>query len=134
LTGNLWVADVGDLAFEEIDIVTSGKNYAWPHCEATFPSGCEQAGDVDPIFIYAHGGSCPGEAGFPVLGSCILAGAFARSGFGSGLDGHYFFGDCTSSNVYHAVPNATRNGFTATPQVIVSSAQTPSDFAFGPDG
>jgi aldose sugar dehydrogenase len=47
--GNLWVADVGDLAFEEIDIVTSGDNYGWPHCEATRPTGCEQPGDVDPI-------------------------------------------------------------------------------------
>jgi glucose/arabinose dehydrogenase len=132
-TGNLWVADVGDLAFEEISIVTAGSNYAWPHCEATFPTGCEQPGDIDPFFLYSHGGGCPGEAGVPSLGTCIIGGAFAGSGFGAGLDGHYFFGDCTSSNVYHAVPNGTRNGFTGAPQLIVSGAQTPSDFAFGPD-
>src|SRR5262245_8760662 len=134
LTGNLWVADVGDLAFEEISIVTSGNDYAWPHCEATFPTGCEQPGDVDPFFIYSHGGSCPGESGFASLGTCIIGGDFAGSGFGSGLDGHYFFGDCTSSKVYHAVPNGTRNGFVSAPQLIVSNAQTPSDFRFGPDG
>src|SRR5262245_45665165 len=134
LTGNLWVADVGDLAFEEISIVTAGNNYGWPHCEATFPTGCEQTGDVDPFFIYSHGGGCPGEAGVESLGRCIIGGAFASSSFGAGLAGHYFFGDCVSSNVYHAVPNGTRNGFTADPQLIVSTAQTPSDFAFGPDG
>jgi len=134
LTGKLWVADVGDLAFEEISIVTSGNDYAWPHCEATFPTGCEQPGDVDPFFFYSHGGSCPGEAGVPSLGTCIIGGDFAGSTFGSGLDGHYFFGDCTSSKVYHAVPNGTRNGFTGNPQLIVSNAQTPSDFTFGPDG
>ena len=30
-SGKLWVADVGDLTVEEIDVVTSGSNYSWPH-------------------------------------------------------------------------------------------------------
>src|SRR5262249_27973371 len=38
------------------------------------------------------------------------------------------------SNVYHAVVNGTRNGIVGTPETIVTSAGTPSDFAFGPDG
>ena len=131
--GKLWVADVGDLAFEEIDIVTSGKNYGWPQCEATRPTGCEQPGDVDPIAIYSHGGSCPGEGSFPDLGGCIIGGAFAGPTFGA-FNGDYFFGDCNSSNVYHAVVNGTRDGIVGTPETIVTSAGTPADFAFGPDG
>jgi glucose/arabinose dehydrogenase len=131
--GNLWVADVGDLAFEEIDIVTSGKNYGWPHCEATRPTGCEQPGDVDPIAIYSHGGSCPGEGSFPDLGGCIIGGAFAGASFGA-FDGDYFFGDCNSSTVYHAVVNGTRDGIVGTPETVVTNADVPSDFAIGPDG
>src|SRR5262249_46720927 len=56
VNGNLWVADVGDLTVEEVDIVTAGGNYGWPHCEGTLPSGCENPGDIDPIFTYQHGG------------------------------------------------------------------------------
>ncbi len=132
-TSKLWVADVGDLAFEEIDIVTSGKNYGWPHCEATRPNGCELPGDVDPIFIYSHGDGCPGEGSFPSIGTCIVGGAFAGAAFGA-LENDYFFGDCTSSNVFHAVVNGTRDGIVGTPETIVTNADTPTDFVFGPDG
>jgi len=51
---------------EEVDIVTSGGNYAWPHCEGTLPSGCEQPGDIDPIFTYPHSGGSS-------LGTCIAS-------------------------------------------------------------
>ena len=93
---------MGDLTVEEIDIVTSGGNYAWPHCEGTLPTGCEQPGDIDPIFTYPHSGSSS-------LGTCIIGGGFAPSGFG-GFDNDYFFGDCTSSNIYSAAPTGPRNG------------------------
>jgi glucose/arabinose dehydrogenase len=119
----LWVADVGDLTVEELDIVTSGGNYAWPHCEGTMPSGCEHPGDIDPIFTYTHSGG---------LGTCIIGGAFAGPSFG-GFENDYFFGDCTSNTIYHAVPNATRNGL-GTPTDFVDGVSTPSDVIFGPDG
>ncbi len=87
---SLWVADVGDLTVEEIDIVTSGGNYAWPHCEGTLPSGCEQPGDIDPIFTYPHSGAeLPRDLHHRRR-------VLARHGFG-GLDNDYFFGDCTCS-------------------------------------
>jgi glucose/arabinose dehydrogenase len=123
--GNLWVADVGDLTVEEIDIVTSGGNYGWPHCEGTLPSGCENPGDIDPIFTYPHSGGTS-------LGTCIIGGAFAGSAFG-GFDNDYFFGDCTSHRLFHAVPNASRDDI-ATPSLFVDAADTPSDIVFGPDG
>jgi glucose/arabinose dehydrogenase len=124
-TDRLWLADVGDLAVEELDIVTSGGNYAWPHCEGTLPASCEQPGDVDPILTYPHSGTSS-------LGTCIIGGEFASAGFG-GLDGDYFFGDCTSSKLYHATPNGTRDDV-GTPSLFLIGADVPSDLVFGPDG
>jgi glucose/arabinose dehydrogenase len=125
MTGSLWVADVGDLTVEEIDIATSGGNYAWPHCEGTLPSGCENSGDIDPVFTYPHSGGSS-------LGTCVIGGAFAGSGFG-GFDNDYFFGDCTSGKLFHAVPNGARNDI-GTPSLFVDAADTPADIVFGPDG
>jgi glucose/arabinose dehydrogenase len=128
LNGNLWVGDVGDLTVEEIDIVTSGGNYAWPHCEGTLPSGCKDPGDIDPIFTYLH----PSSGGN--LGSCVIGGAFAGANFGS-FSNDYFFADCTSFDVYHATPNAGRNGL-GTPTFFADGIANsfPSDVIFGPDG
>jgi glucose/arabinose dehydrogenase len=124
-TSRLWLADVGDLTIEELDIVTSGGNYAWPHCEGTLPASCDQPGDIDPIFTYPHNGTGS-------LGTCIIGGEFAGPGYG-GLDGDYFFGDCTSSNLYYATPNGTRDGI-GTPTLFLSNANVPADIVFGPDG
>jgi glucose/arabinose dehydrogenase len=126
MTGKLWLGDVGDLTVEEVDIVTSGGNYAWPHCEGTLPSGCEKPGYIDPIFTYPHppNGSS--------LGSCIIGGGFAGSGFG-GLDNDYFFGDCTGNRIYYAVPNGARNDISSA-TLFVDGVDTPADVIFGPDG
>jgi glucose/arabinose dehydrogenase len=124
-TDALWLADVGDLTIEEIDIVTSSGNYAWPHCEGTLPVSCEQAGDIDPIFTYPHGGGSS-------LGTCVIGGAFSGTSFG-GLDDEYFFGDCTSSRLYSATPNVARDDI-ATPSLFLTGGDVPSDIVFGPDG
>jgi glucose/arabinose dehydrogenase len=125
-TGTLWIGDVGDLTVEEIDLGVAGGNYAWPHCEGTLPPGCEQPGDIDPIFTYLHSGPSS-------LGTCLIGGAFAGTAFGS-LGGDYVFGDCTSSVVYRVTPNAARNGFAGPPTATATNAGTPSDFVSGPDG
>jgi len=44
------------------------------------------------------------------------------------------FGDCTSSNVYLATVNGTRDGFTGSPVLVSSNAGVPADFVTGPDG
>ena len=53
-TGNLWAADVGQNAWEEIDVIKMGKNYGWRLLEGTHcfnPStNCRQATElVDPV-------------------------------------------------------------------------------------
>src|SRR5262249_37689886 len=79
-----------------------------------------------PVFTYPHSGSGS-------LGRCIIGGSFAGAAFGA-LAGQYVFGDCTSSTVYLATVNGTRDGTVGTPSVVATSADTPSDFVTGPDG
>ena len=132
MTGMLWVGDVGDLTVEEIDIMTSGGNYSWPRCEGNLqgppnaPTPCVVGTDVAPIFTYLHSGPSS-------LGTCLIGGSFAGAAFGA-LSGNYVFGDCTSSNVYLATVNGTRDGFTGSPMLVSSNAGVPADFVPGPDG
>ena len=133
MTGMLWVGDVGDLTVEEIDIMTSGGNYSWPRCEGNLqgppnaPTPCVVGTDVAPIFTYLHSGPSS-------LGTCLIGGSFAGAAFGALSSGNYVFGDCTSSNVYLATVNGTRDGFTGSPVLVSSNAGVPADFVTGPDG
>lgn len=131
LSGNLWLADVGDIGYEEIDIVVAGGNYGWPRCEGIHPIGCELPGDVPPIFAYAHGSVCP-DQGPPLLGESITGGTFAADGFGTYAT-EYVFGDWIASALYRAVPTAARSGISGTPVAIVTGARGPTYIAFGPD-
>ena len=132
MTGMLWVGDVGDLTVEEIDIMIAGGNYSWPRCEGNLqghpnaPTPCVVGTDVAPIFTYLHSGPSS-------LGTCLIGGSFAGAAFGA-LSGNYVFGDCTSSNVYLATVNGTRDGFTGSPMLVSSNAGVPADFVTGPDG
>ncbi|BBZ31538.1 PQQ-dependent sugar dehydrogenase [Mycolicibacterium confluentis] len=51
-TGQLLVADVGDFAWEELNLVEAGKNYGWPGAEGV--SDCDSCNYVDPIWAYPH--------------------------------------------------------------------------------
>ncbi len=132
LSGKLWVADVGDLAFEEIDIVEAGENHGWPACEANFPAGCNPGSYTAPIFSYSHGGSCPGEATLPALGTSITGGTFAGSAFLS-AEYAYVFADFTAGTISLANPTAGRDGL-LTPTTIVTDAGGVVDLVRGPDG
>jgi glucose/arabinose dehydrogenase len=132
VAGGLWLADVGDLAWEEIDLVTPGGNFGWPQCEAEHPVGCPLPGQSAPIFRYSHGGSCPDEGSVPTLGRSITGGVFATTSFG-GFGGQYFFGDWMANTVYGAVPNGTRDGLAGPPTTFVTAANGNVDFAFACD-
>ena len=85
-SGRLFVADVGQDSFEEIDIVQKGSNYGWnimegDHCFNP-PSGCNMAGLSLPITEISHP---EGEA---VIGGFVYHGQAIPT-----LDGMYVFGD-----------------------------------------
>jgi glucose/arabinose dehydrogenase len=133
-TGSLWLGDVGDKAFEELDIVSAGGFYGWPYCEGNRPLTCRNVHpSIAPILVYSHGRGCPGDARKNSLGRTIIAGSFAGDAFGlrSGL---YVFADFIASALYLATPNQTRDGITGKPVAIVTGAGGPVDVVTGPDG
>jgi glucose/arabinose dehydrogenase len=85
-SGRLFVADVGQDSFEEIDIVTKGGNYGWNTMEGDHcfnpASNCNMAGLTLPIVEIPHP---EGEA---------VIGGFLYHGTGlAGMQGRYIFGD-----------------------------------------
>jgi glucose/arabinose dehydrogenase len=124
-TGNLWVADVGQDTFEEIDVVHAGEDLGWPMCEAFQPVPPCPGGTVPPIFAYRHGPN----------GASVTGGVFYDgSQFDVAYLGDYFFADFVFDLVWRARLDATRTGFAADPEVFLRDAGGPVDFTVGPDG
>lgn len=104
LTGDLYIADVGQGSREEVDFVpassTGGENYGWRCMEGNvctpFPGGpnctCNGANLTDPVFVYSHGGS-------PFR--CSINGGYVYRGLEiPGENGNYFYGDFCSGQVW----------------------------------
>jgi glucose/arabinose dehydrogenase len=88
-TGDMWIADVGQNQWEEVDLASAGRgagaNYGWNRLEGTHQfSGSPPDGAVGPIFEYSHqGGGCSISGGYVYRGSKIptLAGAYVYTDY-----------------------------------------------------
>jgi glucose/arabinose dehydrogenase len=91
MTEDLYIADVGQDHFEEIDVAPTssgrgkGVNYGWkimegPQCLQG--DQCDQTGLTLPVFSYSHSQGCSISGGYVYRGPAIPA-----------LQGLYFFGD-----------------------------------------
>jgi glucose/arabinose dehydrogenase len=97
LTGDLWIGDVGQGAWEEIDRAKAGEgaraNYGWRLMEGRHcfrPStGCDQSGLVLPIAEYSHEDGCSVTGGYVYRGDASPA-----------LRGVYVFGDFCSGTIW----------------------------------
>lgn len=87
-TGDLWLADVGQNQFEEINRIQNGGNYGWRCKEANSDFNLSNCDDnlIAPIASYAHdlGNSVTG--GFVYRGNSIplLKGKYVFADYGSG--------------------------------------------------
>ncbi len=89
--GTLFIADVGQGEWEEIDIGANGANYGWKIFEGPerFSSGTPTAGTLtDPIDFYSH-----------AIGATVIGGYVYR-GEGEGLQGQYIFADFGTGHIY----------------------------------
>jgi glucose/arabinose dehydrogenase len=84
-TGDLWIGDVGQSAWEEVDLQPSGssggENYGWNRMEGDHPyDGAEPPAEVArPVFEYSHDdGGCTVVGGYVYRGESIpeLVGAY----------------------------------------------------------
>ena len=91
--GSLWVADVGQDDWEEIDLVEGGKNYGWNIMEAQScfspGSGCDQSGLELPVMVYSHDEGCSVTGGYVYRGSALPS-----------LQGAYVYGDFCSGKIW----------------------------------
>ena len=114
-TGVLWLADVGQSSFEEIDIIARGGNYGWDsregaHCFEPM-SGCQTAGLIDPVAEYGR------AMGFSVTGGYVYRGSQPTEQFG-----RYIFADFGSGMIASLTPGA---GGTYTLTPLVQPGATP---------
>ena len=95
----LFVADVQQNSYEEVNIVTSGGNYGWRVLEGNkcfdylnpnkHLSSCDRSGKIAPIFAYNH---CVKYKGKSCFGINVQGGVVYR-GSHRPWQGKYFFGD-----------------------------------------
>ncbi|MFB6254228.1 MAG: sorbosone dehydrogenase family protein [Halobacteriaceae archaeon] len=110
---DLYVGDVGQNKYEEVDFVTKGQNYGWnikegTHCylqdtcpDKTPPSVRGGEPLIDPIIEYPHRGQ-------PVHGTSVIGGYIYRGDDIPALQGRYIFGDLEANGrLFVATPQSS---------------------------
>jgi glucose/arabinose dehydrogenase len=121
-TGRMFINDVGQGTWEEINDGIAGSNYGWASCEGA----CSPADPNfrDPLFQYGHGES-------PTTGCAIVGAAFYNppvNQFPSSYIGRFFFADACSGWIRVFDPGTgTASGF-------ATGISRPVDLQVGPDG
>lgn len=123
-TGDLWIADVGQDKWEEVDFRPAARigrlaNYGWARYEgrAVFDPNKPylRKGDVvSPLLVYSHAFGCSITGGYVYRGSEVPA-----------AKGRYFYGDFCSGNLW----SVTRG---SSPSMLAD--KIPNLSSFGEDG
>ena len=128
-TGDLWIGDVGQDRFEEVDRAQRaagggrGWNFGWNRLEgdACFQpaTGCVRTGLRAPLATYDHGQGCAIVGGYVYRGPSVV------------LRGAYLFSDACSGRIWAVVAaGAARQQ----PVLLADSGSGPSSFGEGEDG
>jgi glucose/arabinose dehydrogenase len=130
-TGDLWIGDVGQNRWEEIDRSTAtasgagrGANYGWRVMEGNAcynpSSGCNTSGKTKPIAVYSHSVGCS------VTGGYVYRGLAYRE-----LVGGYLFGDYCSGRIWALRAHGSSP---QTPVLMADTSLNISSFGEGQDG
>ncbi|MDQ8188934.1 LamG-like jellyroll fold domain-containing protein [Roseibacillus persicicus] len=102
-TGELWVGDVGQVLYEEINRIERGGNYGWAYREGAhdFNGALGDApvgfSSIDPVYEYVHTAQ-PGDPNFK--GNSVVGGSVYRGASYPSLVGNYVFCDSISGHVW----------------------------------
>jgi glucose/arabinose dehydrogenase len=132
-TGDLWIGDVGQNAWEEVDLAPSGAgglDFGWNVLEAThcFPADpCDGTGLTPPVVEYGRAQGC-----------VVTGGAVYRGPAQPTLAGWYVFADYCSGRFWavdaEEAAAAVAEGRLLEPTVVLDSGRSISAIAAGPGG
>ncbi len=119
-TGDLWIADVGQNQYEEVNYTAGGAgggNYGWPIQEGTHcvSEPCDTTGLIQPVLEYDHQGNCSITGGYVYRGERYPE-----------LNGFYFYADYCSGTIWAAPANGATVGWQSAP--VVNSGMRISSF------
>jgi len=120
--GALWIADVGQDLWEEVDRITAPANLGWRCREGAHPynANCGSATDLtDPVAEYPHS---PDES--------ITGGFVYRGTMNPAIDGHYVCADYISGNLFHFAADTSS---TSTLEMVSSGTSNFNPSAFAED-
>jgi glucose/arabinose dehydrogenase len=123
-TGDLWIGDVGQNRYEEVDRATRasgggrGRNYGWRVMEGRAcyspPTGCNTSGKTMPLAVYSHTYGCSVTGGYVYRGSQYPA-----------MQGAYLFADYCSGRIWAVVAGGASS---QTPRLLLDTSHSISSF------
>jgi glucose/arabinose dehydrogenase len=122
-TGALWIADVGQLKWEELNVVPSdagGLNFGWNTYEGRQcfeRQSCDPAGITMPLIVYPHS-----------QGDCAVVGGFVYHGPEGRLEDQYLAGDYCSGRIWTVGPGEDSLELQVDTELLITS------FGEGADG
>ena len=129
-THDLWVGDVGQGRYEEVDRATQssgggrGVNYGWRVLEGRAcyspSSGCSTSGKTMPLAVYSHNLGCAVTGGYVYRGSGYPA-----------MYGAYIFGDYCSGRIWAVRANGPSS---QSPSLLRDTSLVISSFGQGGNG
>ncbi len=127
-TGDLWIGDVGQNAWEEVDVARGGRgglNFGWNRLEGSHcfrpQSGCEEPDLTMPVTEYSH----------DAPGCTIIGGNVYRGSDQAALVGGYLFADYCSGLMWAIA--AAADGPTE-PVLVAETGTSPSALGEDEDG
>ncbi len=119
-SGRMFVNDVGEHSWEEINDGVAGANYGWPNSEGPTVNPLE----ASPVYAYGHGSGA-------LLGCAISGGAFydpPAPVFPASYAGSYFFADFCGDWINRLDPGSNAV------ESFATGIDRPVDLRVGPDG
>lgn len=112
LTGDMWIGDVGQNAFEEINRShrdSLATNYGWRCYEGNAdynPSGCTGTNYKFPVYAYPN----------PEIGSSVVGGTVYRGETYLSMKGYYLAGDFNTGNLFKIKYDSLAHSYNTTIQ------------------
>ena len=124
-TGDLWMGDVGQELWEEVNVVTKGGNYGWSSREGLYPFGNRPEVDglsdpISPVWQYHHR-----------TGKSITGGRVYNSDRNASLKGKYLYADYVSGKIWALTYDRATGQATKNEEVVVEGVDSIPVQSFG---